>query len=417
VNSENDLDDAEVYFQLLEKLDKTNREPDAYELGKQIEQLFALPDVKADASIQIMTIHKSKGLEFDTVIVPGLGRGPRSDDTRLLNWLETNEGDLLLAPIHAQGESKNPMASYLQQLENVKQRHENSRLLYVATTRAKQYLHLLGHVNGKLHENDFEIRKPQENSLLACLWPVLEEHYQSFAQNQTGSTQPPENTSQAIQRISIKNRLVSNWSLPAPPQAVRFADVEAETTIETTVEFDWASETARHVGTVVHRLLQHTAEHGLEQSNLNDMSRFEQLSHTMLVRLGLPVNHLKTAIEQICTALQTTFNDKRGQWILSADHSEAACELAVSCVRNKKIQHMIIDRTFVDEQGTRWIIDYKTGSHSGSGIKEFLDREQDRYRRQLEGYAHAISKMEQRQVRLGLYFPVLGEWREWPYQL
>ncbi len=39
-------------------------------------RLCALPDVAAtDESLQIMTIHKAKGLEFDTVIVPGLDKG------------------------------------------------------------------------------------------------------------------------------------------------------------------------------------------------------------------------------------------------------------------------------------------------------------------------------------------------------
>ena len=76
---------------------------------------------------------------------------------------------------------------------------------------------------------------------------------------------------------------------------------------------------------------------------------------------------------------------------------------------------MTIARTFVDEHGTRWIIDYKTGIHTGGGVNEFLDREQERYRGQLERYAGVMSKMEQRPIRLGLYFPLLGGWREWSF--
>jgi ATP-dependent exoDNAse (exonuclease V) beta subunit len=52
-----------------------------------------------------MTIHKAKGLEFDTVILPGLGAVPRGDDQRLLLWLE-HRGELLLAPIAESGEDK-----------------------------------------------------------------------------------------------------------------------------------------------------------------------------------------------------------------------------------------------------------------------------------------------------------------------
>jgi ATP-dependent exoDNAse (exonuclease V) beta subunit len=77
---------------------------------------------------------------------------------------------------------------------------------------------------------------------------------------------------------------------------------------------------------------------------------------------------------------------------------------------------MVIDRTFVDDNGTCWIIDYKTGSHRGGSVDEFLDQEQVRYRQQLERYANAMSKMEDRPIRLGLYFPLLGGWREWEFE-
>ena len=55
-----------------------------------------------------MTIHKAKGLEFDTVIVPSLHRVPRNEDRGLLAWNEqadpaTGERMLLLAPIREAG--------------------------------------------------------------------------------------------------------------------------------------------------------------------------------------------------------------------------------------------------------------------------------------------------------------------------
>lgn len=45
-----------------------------------VKKLYAQPDSEADQRLQIMTIHKSKGLEFDVVIVPGLNRKSRNDD-------------------------------------------------------------------------------------------------------------------------------------------------------------------------------------------------------------------------------------------------------------------------------------------------------------------------------------------------
>ena len=73
----------------------------------------------------------------------------------------------------------------------------------------------------------------------------------------------------------------------------------------------------------------------------------------------------------------------------------------------------MIDRTFCDANGIRWIIDYKTSSHEGSDSEEFLDREQVRYRYQLNQYAALMREIDHRPIKLGLYFPLIGGWREW----
>ncbi len=173
VTDETDLEDGEVYFQLLERLGNAGDVPDIHELNKQVEQLFALPDVEASDSIQLMTVHKAKGLEFDTVIMPGLGRIPRPDDEKLLHWSErgreSGSSDLLLAPISAQGEDKSPMAKYLQRLDKVEGRFEDGRLLYVAATRSKQRLHLLGHVGLQEKDGGLELKEPPKNSLFGTL--------------------------------------------------------------------------------------------------------------------------------------------------------------------------------------------------------------------------------------------------------
>ncbi|MEJ2432714.1 MAG: 3'-5' exonuclease, partial [Pseudolabrys sp.] len=122
-----------------------------------------------------MTIHKAKGLEFDTVIVPGLGRLPRGDEARLLLWSERprsdEDSDLLLAPIKASVEDDDPIYGYLKQLEQDKQRHEDGRLLYVATTRARKRLHLLGHADYTLTDDGPRLRVPAQSTLLRRLWP------------------------------------------------------------------------------------------------------------------------------------------------------------------------------------------------------------------------------------------------------
>ncbi|MGH7908492.1 MAG: PD-(D/E)XK nuclease family protein, partial [Thermodesulfobacteriota bacterium] len=94
-------------------------------------------------------------------------------------------------------------------------------------------------------------------------------------------------------------------------------------------------------------------------------------------------------------------------------HHDAQSELKLTGVGQDGIVNIVVDRTFVDEQGTRWIVDYKTGTHEGGDVEAFLDREQARYRAQLEQYAALLRGPDARPVRLGLYFPLLSGWREW----
>ena len=72
-----------------------------------------------------------------------------------------------------------------------------------------------------------------------------------------------------------------------------------------------------------------------------------------------------------------------------------------------------LDRTFINENGVRWIVDYKTGTHESGDLEEFLDREQERYRKQLERYAMLMRILDNRPLKLGLYFLFLKGWREW----
>src|SRR5690606_6033409 len=130
--------------------------------------LFAAPDLAAPARLQVMTIHKAKGLEFDTVIVPGLGSGTARDERKLFLWMETRQG-LLLAPVNPTGSDKDPIHEFIRGLDRERAEHECGRLLYVAATRAKRSLHLLGSCGLDAGAP----RTPAKGSLLARLWPVV----------------------------------------------------------------------------------------------------------------------------------------------------------------------------------------------------------------------------------------------------
>jgi hypothetical protein len=77
------------------------------------------------------------------------------------------------------------------------------------------------------------------------------------------------------------------------------------------------------------------------------------------------------------------------------------------------LSEAVIDRTFVDESGVRWIIDFKSSDPAGGNVENFLEAEKERYREQLERYARLMASRDDRPIRLGLYFPLLGAWLEW----
>jgi len=49
----------------------------------------------------------------------------------------------------------------------------------------------------------------------------------------------------------------------------------------------------------------------------------------------------------------------------------------------------------------RWIVDYKTGTHEGGDLEEFLDREQERCRAQLERNVLACSYKDNYNTKCG----------------
>ncbi len=110
--------------------------------------------------------------------------------------------------------------------------------------------------------------------------------------------------------------------------------------------------------------------------------------------------------------------DPRGRWILQQSREDVR-EYALSGPATGaagfrgEVIRVVFDRSFIDEQGIRWVIDYKTSQHIGGGLEEFLDREVERYRPQLQRYGMLAKRLGPEPVRLGLYFPLMGAWREW----
>jgi ATP-dependent helicase/nuclease subunit A len=453
LDAPSDLEDAMTFLDLLEaEAHEQSGGAQLVSLGAleaQMDRLYSgggsLADEASNAKcaevvqpIQIMTIHKAKGLEFDTVIVPGLDRPPRHDDKKLLVWTEQADIDsggheLLLAPIRETGadDDADAIYQYITKLDRAKQQHEDVRLLYVAATRAERRLHLLATLAVKDKDGEPEIVSPKAASLLAALWPALgEQHLPSVASLTSadvvgGNFDPATQESPLTERVEVTGpfRLAIDHPLPvmAPAMSMGVTKTPGDgKTIDTPspqIDFEWATDVARHVGTVVHTFLQRIALDGVETWDANRINASRQLFQAELTRLGVGNGDLKAATDRIEAALNKTLADQRGRWTLTA-HKDARSEWRITGMIEAALVNVALDRTFIDADDVRWIIDFKTGSHEGADVEAFLDNEQRRYSAQLETYAGLLQAMspEPKPIRLGLYFPMLSGWREWGWQ-
>ncbi len=156
-------------------------------------------------------------------------------------------------------------------------------------------------------------------------------------------------------------------------------------------------------GTITHRLLERIARDGVAQWTPD---RIAALRPTLRMTLG------ELECERVQSALARTIADPIGRWALSS-HAGAESEFAISGMIDGEVRHLVIDRTFVTDDGMRWIIDFKTSDPEGGDLDAFLESQRRAYQAQLERYAAVLSHLDGRSIRVGLYFPMVSRWVEW----
>ena len=426
-SSPQDLELAAAAFARLKDLEQRGL-PDAADLPSRFADLYA--DHGAAGAVEIMTIHKAKGLEFDMVVLPALDRYiPRSRDQLLVShqFARTGRDGMVMAarpPIGADGDR---LFEFLRHQLRDAAGLEAERLLYVACTRAKWQLLLTatvvkaeesaepaGGADGAVGPAGAEGRvrwAPRAGSLLAVLWPVVGAE---FSVKERASPQGPE---VGAPRGGPLWRVPKDWNpkIDLGPLTAQSMSPPPTPRGETPV-FDWAGETARRVGTLVHAELQ-----AMDAASSDEQAIRARDPHfrRWLALHGVPAERLPEASSRVVDALVAVHRDPRGRWILQQRRDEDVREYALSGHlpgadgRPGEMARVVFDRSFVDDQGVRWVIDYKTSQHVGGGIEEFLEREVERYRSQLQRYALLARRLGPEPVRLGLYFPLMRAWREW----
>jgi ATP-dependent helicase/nuclease subunit A len=425
LNSLSDVADVEAYFRLLDQLEQNGIiVPDHLDEG--LERLYAAPDTAPDSTrVQLMTIHKSKGLQFDTVIIPGLHKRLPTDDKPMLIWdtvlLDDDHEHLVVAPIAPVGSAPSPLPTpydLLRQLEKTRSLNESQRVLYVGATRAERRLHLLGAVQrDPKPDADASLRPPVATSLLAQLWPTVETHFRDAAHEMLipwadlGSPNPV-STSRTLNTADFTPRLVRLNEANTMPVSSR-DPTESVTSlsnggnaVETTLEMS--------IGTMTHRYLEAIAHDGLDHWSTYRIVSLRETMARAFQQQGHSQQHGSMAADSVIQALSQTLNSQIGCWILEA-HDEAACEMPMSSPNRDlpgTFSHHVIDRVFIDE-GVRWIIDYKIGLEDTSLTEAQLQSKALSYQSQLERYA-SLFKGDPIKTRTAIFFPARGKLIELP---
>lgn len=374
LENENDFADAHAYLDLLEQQERGGELEDLEGFTRKVDDLFAQSDPAAPETLDLMTVHKAKGLEFDSVIVPGLGKPPKRDDSPLLLWSERPDPEnpqILMAAISAKRADEDPIYRHLKVEERAKGAYETVRLLYVACTRARRTLHLLGHVCLKEVDGVAQMREPESVSFLGVIWHAVKDQFEAkFRDFRPAATAPDEGRNPQLRRVL-------NVAAPVfPPLTV------ATTSGGTVTRVSDAE--ARRLGVTLHRVIEQIGKDGLDAWSPERVRGLKAITGGGLVE----------------AALLKLLADERGRWILG-HHAETRNELEIASVESGDVRSVRVDRTFVDQDGVLWIVDFKTGNLAEGHVL------------QVNRYARMLRAMDARPIRAGLYSPFSREWRSW----
>ena len=414
--AENLDENFEQFFALIEEHDSGGDIQDIHLFENEVNSMYGSGQ-HPDANLHIMTIHKAKGLEFHHVIIPGLDRITGRNDNPLLQWKEHITGigeERLVLSLPAQkgrDRDNDSIYRYLKYELELEQRMETTRLLYVAVTRAIRQALLLASVF-----TDGEVFKtPANNSLLATIWPQLLNRLEggdieivqidsdSPLPSDLRSTTPPlEECAQILSR-----RLPPSWQNPVQMLTDDSA-VEIDATNEKTTSHHHMLE--KQIGEIIHYCLMRIAQGKLD---LNDASQLKKLEPVWRSKVESFTENPGNIIEEIHQQLEACRQHEQFTWMLIDEHTDQGSELSLSDFSGDSRQEYIIDRTFRDAEGQRWIIDYKSSRPADKEtLESFLDRQDKQYRGQLIAYARLYKEFENVPVRMALFFTAIPRFRE-----
>ena len=346
--------------------------------------------------IRLMTMHAAKGLEFPVVILADLARGPNNENPALL--IDNSAGDDAEPNIGINlGKGSDFRAGNYQELqENKKTANslEKTRLLYVAATRARDYL-FVSRNRGQRDRNVNAAKIDryvggEESSLWSPVPPEWQSlQYQFAPTNQTTQThnesQDRESWTQNHKK-TLENASTRPWispsSLKSAIDAVTPDSAEKSDDFTVRYESDLAGRgrAATSIGSAVHAAIQRALE--TPNPNIAQIALSEAENHGVVEETD-EIERLTSATLQMSVLQFAASLPHQDVWI----ESSVAVPITASQGETKTIEGRV-DLIYRRADGALGIADFKTDRSFNRSITEMSEP----YIPQLGAYAYAVQK-------------------------
>lgn len=328
---------------------------------------LSIPSPEGNDAVRIMTIHKSKGLEFPVVIFP-FAEEDYSKSPPQKMWLNANEELVGLPKVlvdkssKVEGYGEEASAIYLQKKQE--DLLDNINVLYVALTRAEEQLHI---ISGKQIRSKTSGEFPNNMASLFIKFLELNNLFdENKAEYEFGN---PIKLSLA-KEIENATEIVPQLTETLNPKNIKIAQRES-------LMWNTHQQKAVEYGNILHEILSFI-------KTKDDID----LAITKSIENGLIIISQKEQVEK-------TINEIINHADLELFFSKEYQILNEKTIIQKEGGIVKPDRIVINSKKEIYLLDYKTGLH------------QPKYNAQLENYQSAIEKMGFKVVKKSLVY--IGE--------
>lgn len=380
------LENAYRFFAFVESTAENTVDFDS--LKRWIDSQYA-SETNEEARVEVMTVHTAKGLEWDYVFVPKLASSEMEEREPLIHVQPSDDGVLFSVKRY---DVPDEMHAALTNDLKSKLHNESKRKLYVALTRAKKGLFLYG------NKKAAELKVSESpKTFLDFLLAADVEPEQIPIVTEDDAEEPI--TSRLWKRLPADFELSEHVELPAIESGALAKSVYQVNDEEEDPLSQFRQDTNVAVGILLHQELHRMCRFGqLQPPNRQITARWRN----KLRNEGFAGHEISQILETVTEQLQRVLEDEKGRWILYNGHVESAAERNFTLISDDELTYRRIDRTFVDEHNTRWIIDYKSSAVT-SDFEDEVVRLVDSHRPQLDTYASIFLEMEDRPIQTALY--------------